>query len=109
MPFSFGEDPVFAGQSVQVACLVNEGDLPIEITWTFNGGHSLEDLGILTSKVGKKSSLLSIDSIDSVHSGVYSCYAENRAGKVQLSSVLNVNGNTDHFQLIVQCVQISVV
>lgn len=93
MPFTFGEEPVFAGQSVQIACFVNEGDLPLEIRWELNGNYFFEDLGIVTSSVGKKSSLLSIDAISSAHSGEYSCIAENRAGRTRLSSLLNVNGN----------------
>ncbi|KAF6210674.1 hypothetical protein GE061_013781 [Apolygus lucorum] len=91
MPFSFGDDPVFAGQSVQVTCIVNEGDLPLDIKWEFSGNRDFDDLGIMTSAMGKKASFMSIDSIDSRHSGTYSCTAKNRAGKVQLSSDLNVN------------------
>lgn len=93
MPFTFGEDPVFAGQSIQVTCFVSEGDLPLEIKWEFTSSSSLEDLGIVETPFSKKASVLSIDSLDSRHSGIYYCSAQNRAGKVQSSSRLQVNGN----------------
>lgn len=92
MPFSFGDEPVFAGQSVQVTCFVIEGDFPLQIEWEFNGTKAFDDLGVITSNVGKKTSLLNIESVDSEHAGTYSCVAKNRAGQVRQSSSLDING-----------------
>lgn len=92
MPFSFGESPIFAGQSIQVFCSVTEGDLPLKITWIFEKSSKLDELGIITSLIGKKTSMLSIDSVGSEHTGKYTCIAENRAGLVEFSDNLIING-----------------
>lgn len=94
MPFSFGESPIYAGQSIQVFCSVVEGDVPMRITWSFEKSKDLNELGIITSMIGTKTSMLSIDSVGSEHSGNYSCIAENRAGLVKYSDVLKINGKT---------------
>lgn len=93
MPFSFGESPIFAGQSVQVTCFVTEGDQPIDISWDFSETDSIEKLGIITTKIGIKASFLNIDYVDSQHSGNYSCTARNSAGVSIYSATLNINGN----------------
>lgn len=92
MPFSFGESPIFAGQSIQVFCSVSEGDVPLTIRWTFENENIVDEMGISTTKIGMKSSILSIDSVTFEHSGKYTCYAENRAGIVEYSDVLKING-----------------
>lgn len=90
--FTFGDTPVFAGQSVQVACSVLEGDSPLELSWTFDGPRDVFKLGVSVVKVGMKTSLLSIDNTDSVHRGNYTCYVMNRAGNASHTAFLNVHG-----------------
>lgn len=46
----------------------------------------------MVSNAGRKISTLSIDSVDASHSGIYTCVAENKAGKTSFSAKLNVNG-----------------
>lgn len=95
-PFTFGDTPVFAGQSAQVACSVSEGDAPLELSWTFDGPRrdvfGGDGSGVSVMRVGDKTSLLSIDNTDSGHRGTYTCSVSNRAGNMSYSATLNVHG-----------------
>lgn len=92
MPFDFGESTVFAGQPVQINCLVVEGDPPLDIHWTFNNSDISARDDITTVRVGKKNVILMIDSADSVHTGIYTCSANNSAGFDSRSASLDING-----------------
>lgn len=92
VPFSF-EEPIFAGFTTQVTCLVSEGDAPIDITWSLHGSESLTDLGISTSKIGSKVSVLIIETTALHHRGNYTCTARNQAGSANYTATLNINGN----------------
>lgn len=72
--------------------MVTKGDIPINITWLLNGKPTSEIQGITVSKIGHKASSLSIDSVGSIHTGVYTCLAANRAGHANYSTNLSVNG-----------------
>lgn len=89
-PFHF-DTPLFAGQTAQVACTVNEGDLPLNFYWTFNHKRNLPS-GITINKMGSKMSVLLIDSVQSEHTGVYTCSVQNQAATVNYSDSLHVNG-----------------
>jgi hypothetical protein len=99
MPFSFGDSPIFAGQSAQVSCFVTEGDQPLKITWTLSSNIDINRLGISTTKLGSKTSVLSIDYVDSQHSGTYTCIAENSAGSSKFSTDLEIHGKFNHNSL----------
>ncbi|XP_047019450.1 Down syndrome cell adhesion molecule-like protein Dscam2 isoform X36 [Helicoverpa zea] len=90
-PFTFGEEPANAGDTVGVQCMVTKGDTPVNITWHLNGKPTSEIQGITVTRIGHKSSSLSIDSVASVHTGVYTCSAANRAGHANYSTELAVN------------------
>ena len=94
-PFAF-EDEVFAGDGVQVTCYVSRGDLPLSITWTFNGvpisSATSKQTGIVASQSNSRTSILSVESVSANHSGEYSCEASNRAATVEHVAVLMVNG-----------------
>ncbi|XP_025414625.1 Down syndrome cell adhesion molecule-like protein Dscam2 isoform X38 [Sipha flava] len=90
-PFTFGDSPVFAGQSAQVACSVLEGDYPLELSWTFDGPRDVFELGVSVVKIGAKTSLLSIDNTNSIHRGNYTCYVMNRVGNASYTASLNVH------------------
>lgn len=91
-PFTFGEVPVHSGQLIQVQCIVSEGDLPLTIEWFMNDQPVEEYMGISVTKIGKRSSILSIDSVTHEHVGNYTCKTRNAAGEVTFTSELHVNG-----------------
>ena len=90
--------PKFAGDHVQLTCVAH-GDLPLSpIQWTFQGIDTINNQrGIEISRLGPKSSILTIESVDFLHSGVYSCGVSNRAGNVSKSVELVVNGKQARF------------
>ncbi|XP_014244473.1 Down syndrome cell adhesion molecule-like protein Dscam2 isoform X46 [Cimex lectularius] len=90
MPFSF-EDMNFAGESVQLNCFITKGDLPIKIRWSFHGEELSSHMGMSTSRIGEKTSLLTIDSLMAAHSGNYTCSAENGAGVSTYTATLFVS------------------
>ena len=91
IPFHF-DVPIFAGQATQVTCLVSEGDPPLEIAWSFQGTDLSSQMGITTTKVGRKTSMLLIDPANSGHRGNYTCTVRNPAGYVNYTAALDVHG-----------------
>ncbi|XP_069356505.1 cell adhesion molecule Dscam1 isoform X31 [Maniola hyperantus] len=85
------EEPVFAGESVQLTCHVSKGDTPLAITWSFHGKELSSHEGIMTTKIGQRTSLLTISSAMASHSGEYSCHASNKAGLAVHSTSVNVH------------------
>ena len=73
-----------------------KGDEPLSISWTFHGGQSGSDPGILTSPIGSRGSMLVISSVGRDHNGNYTCSAKNEAGSASETAVLRVNGNHSH-------------
>lgn len=96
MPFQFGAESLEEGQMGQLNCIVSTGETPLIITWSFHGKQSStkSQKGVSTMKVGERSSLLIIDSVNSEHSGTYTCNARNSAGNASYSVELKVNGKT---------------
>lgn len=92
IPFDFGGSPIYAGQTAQAACFTSEGDLPIDISWSFQGSQGLEHLGITTSNIGRRASALMIDEVNSQHQGNYTCTARNWAGIVNYTAKLDIHG-----------------
>lgn len=64
----------------------------MEITWKLNGNDIRDNIDIITSKVGKRISVLSIESVTAYHAGNYTCRAKNRAGEADNSALLIVIG-----------------
>lgn len=95
--FDFGEAPSSLGESVTVQCTVSFGDIPIDISWLFNGKPINSYGGVTTSKFGKRVNVLSIESVYGIHAGNYSCFAKNVAGMVFHTAELIVNGMEEHF------------
>lgn len=81
-----------SGQYVQVTCLITEGDLPLKIEWELNGKPIFDYHEISTSKMGKRSSILAIESVSHLNAGNYSCKAKNKAGESVYVTQLQVNG-----------------
>lgn len=91
-PFDFGEEAQNSGDSVSVQCTISSGDLPMNISWLFNGSSIDATYGVRTVRFGKKVSLLTIDAVRGIHAGNYVCQASNRAATVEYSAQLVVNG-----------------
>lgn len=90
-PFEFGNDPSNFGESASIQCNVIAGDLPLDIEWLLNG-NSIDEAFISTGKMGKRLSILNIDSVSGYHAGNYTCTAANAAGTVDHTSQLIVIG-----------------
>lgn len=92
LPFTFGEKPANVGEYLQASCTVNLGDLPLTITWMFNGQPISQRNNNYLMTNSKRSSLLIIESVDAKHAGSYTCIGENRAGRNSYSTDLVVYG-----------------
>lgn len=90
-PFSFDES-VNSGDVVSITCFVSKGDLPLNITWTLNGQKVHILGGIDTVSTNRRTSQLTIESVQDHHSGEYACMAQNIVGTTKHLSHLNVNG-----------------
>ena len=93
IPFSFGANTVNQGDFAQLVCIVNRGDEPITITWSLKGDVVSSDPDLRTALLGRRTSMLTIASVNYRHSGTYTCRASNDAGSVTHSAELVVNGN----------------
>lgn len=72
------------------------GDLPIDIKWQLNG-NDVDEAFITTAKLGKRLTILNIDSVNGYHAGNYTCRAANQAGVVEHMATLIVNGDWKTF------------
>jgi len=91
IPFDVEED-INTGDSVQLNCHVSKGDKPLKITWNFHGEELSSHMGITTTKIGDRSSILTITSVMAAHSGNYTCMAQNAAGAASYTAMVHVNG-----------------
>lgn len=96
LPFSFGETPSNAGDTVQVGCTVVKGDKPLRISWNFYGEELSSNMGVATMPVGDSMNVLSIPSVETANRGNYTCLAKNSAGYDSYTAQLLVNGS--HYQ-----------
>lgn len=93
VPFPLGDEPSQMNQYITLSCTLSDGDLPLNIYWTFNGQPiTLEEFDIIISKLGKRSSVLTIENVQAHHAGNYSCHGENLAGSTYYSAELKVIG-----------------
>ena len=91
--FTFGTEPLNAGDIASLTCAVTKGDLPMEINWMFQSqsiDENREDL--IISNLGKRGKQLSIEAVKAAHAGEYTCVASNLAGSTSRSAILEVNG-----------------
>lgn len=92
IPFSFGDEPLQAGEFKTLDCTVAEGDLPLTITWIFHGQQLSSQMGINTVRIGKRTNLLTIDAVAASHVGDYTCVASNSVASTNFSAQLQVHG-----------------
>lgn len=90
-PFEF-TNPVDAGDLATISCAVIKGDFPLRIFWTHNSYNITPVEGIVITRMSRRISQLTIDSVQASHSGEYVCTAKNRAGLARHTAILNVNG-----------------
>ena len=93
VPFSFGVDTINEGQFAQLICVITSGDEPLQITWSLKGDVVSSDPDLSTTMLGRRTSMLTISSVNHRHIGDYTCRAENPAGVSTHSTSLKVNGN----------------
>uniref|UniRef100_A0A182SAI8 Ig-like domain-containing protein n=1 Tax=Anopheles maculatus TaxID=74869 RepID=A0A182SAI8_9DIPT len=91
LPIEFGSDIIFLNDMVTSSCTVNKGDFPIDIFWKFNDRRIASEDGITISRTNQRMSVLTIEAVRDHHSGNYTCVAQNRAGQVQQTALLQVN------------------
>lgn len=96
-PFAFRSDPE-AGIRIQVPCSLEEGDLPVEISWLKDGTPLPKNRGFSSPssidirEYDEYSSMLVIANLRSEHSGNYTCRISNAARVATRSAVLTVSG-----------------
>lgn len=93
-PFSTGSEAVHLGQYITYQCTITEGDLPLNILWTFNNQPLVneDNEDILIAKMGRRSSVLTIESVGARNAGNYTCQGTNAAGKTSYTTQLRVIG-----------------
>ena len=90
--FAFSKEVMNEGDFAQLSCIVNSGDEPLTITWTFHGDKVGPETGITTTNLGSRMSILVINSVGYKHKGKYTCQAKNNAGIRTFTTELKVNG-----------------
>jgi hypothetical protein len=99
VPFTFGEEQINIYDFVTVTCIVNKGDIPLEVSWWFTAYDDAPNIkklntnnGVLITLSNPRLSMLTIESVHSRHRGNYTCQAKNPAGITTFVAQLNVNG-----------------
>lgn len=88
------------GEVAMVSCMVAKGDLPLDMFWSLNNEPIVSGQnGYKMLRMNARSSTLSIDSLDAIHRGRFSCVARNKAGFDEFHAELQVNGYST-FQLL---------
>lgn len=91
-PFSFGE--LIEGVRTQVQCVIQAGDLPLELRWLKDHAEISPELSIQITE-DKYSSTLAIPRVGREHTGNYTCVASNEARASSSTANLVVSGNVD--------------
>lgn len=91
-PFVAGPEPAFLGDYFALQCIITHGDQPVQIEWTVNNKSANSLPGARVSNVDRRSSVLTIESVDAKHAGQYNCTASNAAGVASHITELVVKG-----------------
>lgn len=99
-PFVAGPEPAFLGDYFALQCIITHGDQPVRIDWTINNRSANFVPGTRVSNVDRRSSVLTIESVDAKHAGLYNCTAANAAGVASHTTELVVKGaNNNHLNI----------
>lgn len=80
------------GETVGVQCVISAGDLPADMSWSFNGKPLVSSETISISKTGTKISSLTIEPVTAENAGNYTCVTRNIVGTTTYTSRLLING-----------------
>lgn len=86
-------DAFSPGDYFSLQCQIILGDLPISIYWKFNDQIIESNNEIIITKMGARSSVLTIESVRDDHAGNYTCFGKNFAGVSNHSVQMIVNGS----------------
>lgn len=93
VPFAFADETTNTGDTVGIQCIVNKGDLPVDIRWILNSSPVISgENGITILKLNQRTSSLNINGVEGMHRGLFKCLASNQAGSAEYSAELFVNG-----------------
>lgn len=93
------------GMRAAITCQIIDGDLPFTFRWERNG-EPVTDGKLQIRRVDEYATLLVIDNISTVHTGNYTCLAENVAGVESFTVPLTVNGRYSSREVIYTCLVI---
>lgn len=95
-PFTSGAEAFYPGDYCTLQCTIINGDHPLLVYWYFNqqklNETQAQQMGIQISKMGSRSSVLTIESVQGQHAGNYTCFGKNAAGVTNYTATLVVNG-----------------
>lgn len=102
MPFDFGNEQINVDDWVSATCIINKGDLPVDINWFMtddfgNERKLITNDGIVITSTNQRTSMLTIEAVKPRHRATYACIAKNKAGISQLSAQLTINGDYEEF------------
>jgi hypothetical protein len=104
--FTFGEDPLNAGDMATITCAIIKGDSPLDIDLMFKSSPiEMNQSDVIISASGKRAKQLMIEAVQAKHAGTYTCIASNSAGSVSRSTILAVNGTVKE----IKCIQTIVI
>ncbi|XP_052739489.1 cell adhesion molecule Dscam2 isoform X29 [Bicyclus anynana] len=89
-PFTSGPEPAFLGDYFALQCIITHGDQPVKIEWTVNNQSANTVVGVRVSNIDRRSSVLTIESVEAKHAGLYNCTASNAGGIVSHDTELVV-------------------
>ncbi|CAB4064419.1 DSCAM [Lepeophtheirus salmonis] len=78
------------GKRLRAICTIIEGDLPLDVSWSKDGSPLIDVPNVRITRIDEYTSLLAISKLESLHTGNYSCMAENAVAKHSTSSYLTI-------------------
>ena len=82
------------GERLTLTCAVTKGDLPLTMSWVVDDTSADTSVTsqVKTLQINAFTSILSIDTLQLVNSGNYSCVVRNAAATVTQSQLVRIRG-----------------